>query len=83
MVRPRADSNVYTTTALLANNRVTVRVYDKNTAADPAGCSADSDANQYFNYSSTDLNCNLNALEAMRFVREKQLPSSLMPLYLG
>ena len=43
-VRPRADSNVYTTTALLATNRVTVRVFDQNTAADPLGCSADSDA---------------------------------------
>ena len=42
VVRPRADSNVYTTTALLANNSVTVRVYDQNTAAAPAGCSADS-----------------------------------------
>ena len=26
VVRPRADSNVYSTTALLANNRVTVRL---------------------------------------------------------
>ena len=44
IVRPRADSNVYTTTALLANNSVTVRVYDLDTASAPAGCSADSDA---------------------------------------
>ena len=43
-VRPRADSNVYSTTALLANDRVTVRVFDQNTAAAPEGCSAESDA---------------------------------------
>ena len=44
LVRPRADSNVYSTTALLANDRVTVRVFDQNTAAAPEGCSAESDA---------------------------------------
>ena len=44
VVRPRADSNVYSTTALLANDRVTVRVFDQNTVAAPEGCSAESDA---------------------------------------
>ena len=42
--RPRADSNVYTTTALIAGNRVTVRAFDQNTASAPAGCSDESDA---------------------------------------
>ena len=41
-VRARADSNVYTTTSLLAGDQVTVRVYDRLTAAAPAGCSDDS-----------------------------------------
>ena len=44
LVRPRADSNVYSTTALLAGNQVTVRVFDQNTAAAPAGCSEESAA---------------------------------------
>ena len=44
VVRPRADSDVYSTTALLAGNQVTVRVFDQNTAAAPEGCSAESDA---------------------------------------
>ena len=44
VVSPRADSNVYTTTALLAGNQVTVRVFDQNTASAPAGCSEDSAA---------------------------------------
>ena len=44
IVRPRADSNVYTTTALLAGEAVTVEVFDQNTAAAPAGCSDVSDA---------------------------------------
>ena len=43
IVRPRSDSNVYTTTSLIASNKVTARVFDQNTAADPLGCSADSD----------------------------------------
>jgi hypothetical protein len=43
VVRPRADSNVYSTTALLANDRVTVRVFDQNAVAAPEGCSAESD----------------------------------------
>ena len=44
LVRPRADSNIYSTTALLANDRVTVRVFDQNAVAAPEGCSAESDA---------------------------------------
>ena len=44
VLRSRADSNVYSTTALIANNQVTVRVFDQNTAAAPAGCFAESDA---------------------------------------
>ena len=44
IVLPRADSNVYTTTALLAGEAVTVEVFDQNTAAAPAGCSDVSDA---------------------------------------
>ena len=44
IVRPRADSNVYTTTALLAGEAVTVEVFDQNTASAPAGCSEVSDA---------------------------------------
>ena len=43
LVRPRADNNVYSTTALAAN-QVTVRVFDQNTAAAPAGCSEESEA---------------------------------------
>ena len=43
-VRARADSNVYSTTALLAGEAVTVEVFDQNTAAAPAGCSDVSDA---------------------------------------
>ena len=43
-VRARADSNVYTTTSLIAGDQVTVRVYDRLTAAAPAGCSDDSSA---------------------------------------
>ena len=43
IVRPRADSNVFTTTALIANNQVTVRVFDQNTASG-AGCSEESAA---------------------------------------
>ena len=35
-VRARADSNVYTTTSLIAGDQVTVRVYDRLTAAAPA-----------------------------------------------
>ena len=42
-VRPRADSNVYTTTALLAGEAVTVEVFDQNTAS-AAGCSEESAA---------------------------------------
>ena len=42
VVRARADSNVYTTTALIAGQQVGVRVFDQLTAAAPAGCSADS-----------------------------------------
>ena len=42
VVRPRADSNVYTTTALIAGQQVGVRVFDQLAAAAPAGCSADS-----------------------------------------
>ena len=43
-VRARADSNVYTTTSLIAGDQVTVRVYDRLAAAAPAGCEADSPA---------------------------------------
>ena len=46
-VRARADSNVYTTTSLLAGDQVTVRVYDRLTAAAPAGCSDDSAPSTY------------------------------------
>ena len=38
-VRPRADSNVYTTTAF-GNESSNSKVFDQNTAADPLGCSA-------------------------------------------
>ncbi|MGB1449602.1 MAG: beta strand repeat-containing protein, partial [Flavobacteriaceae bacterium] len=44
LVRARADSNVYSTTALNAGNEVTVVVFDQDTASAPAGCSAESDA---------------------------------------
>ena len=42
IVRARADSNVYTTTALIAGQQVAVRVFDQLVALAPAGCSADS-----------------------------------------
>ncbi len=43
-VRARADSNVYSTTALNAGNEVTVVVFDQDTVSAPEGCSAESDS---------------------------------------
>ena len=75
IVRARADSNVYTTTALIAGQQVAVRVFDQLVALAPAGCSADSASITIAVTPVPTVTVTSTASLAMRFVQVMRLPS--------